>query len=76
MPVLAVASAWFAVREPDFERVRVETLSDLEGELEALRLRLRIPGMSAAVAEGERYHLASLTKPILRGSGRSWCHSA
>jgi CubicO group peptidase (beta-lactamase class C family) len=51
--VLVVVSAWFAVREPDFERVRVETLSDLERELEALRLRLRIPGMSAAIAEGE-----------------------
>ena len=51
--VLVVVSAWFAVREPDFERVRVETLSDLERKLEALRLRLRIPGMSAAVAEGE-----------------------
>ena len=54
MAVLVAVSAWFAVREPDFERVRVETLSDLERELEALRLRLRIPGMSAAVAEGER----------------------
>ncbi len=54
MAVLVVVSAWFAVREPDFERVRVETLSDLERELEALRVRLRIPGMSAAVAEGER----------------------
>jgi CubicO group peptidase (beta-lactamase class C family) len=54
MAVLVVLSAWFAVREPDFERVRVETLSDLERELEALRVRLRIPGLSAALAEGER----------------------
>ncbi len=54
MAVLVVVFAWFAVWEPDFARVRVETLSDLERELEALRVRLRIPGMSAAVAEGER----------------------
>jgi CubicO group peptidase (beta-lactamase class C family) len=54
MTALVVVSAWFAVREPDVERVRVETISDLERELEALRVRLRIPGMSAAVAEGER----------------------
>jgi CubicO group peptidase (beta-lactamase class C family) len=53
MAVLVVVSAWFAFREPDFEGVRIETLSDLERELEALRLRLRIPGMSAAIAEGE-----------------------
>ena len=52
--VIVAASAWCAVREPDLERVPVETLSDLERELEALRVRLRIPGMSAAIAEGER----------------------
>jgi CubicO group peptidase (beta-lactamase class C family) len=51
---LVMVVAWWATREPDFDRVRVETLQDLERELEALRLRLRIPGMSAAVAEGER----------------------
>jgi CubicO group peptidase (beta-lactamase class C family) len=52
--VLVAAFAWYAFREPDFALVRVETLSDLERELEALRVRLRIPGMSVAVAEGER----------------------
>ena len=52
--VLVAVSAWYAVREPDLALVRVETLSDLERELEALRVRLRIPGMSVAVAEGER----------------------
>jgi CubicO group peptidase (beta-lactamase class C family) len=54
MAGLLMVVVWWATREPDFDRVRVETLSDLERELEALRLQLRIPGMSAAVAEGER----------------------
>lgn len=34
--------------------VQVETLVDLERELESLRSRLRIPGMSAAIADGDR----------------------
>ena len=47
-------AAWFAVREKDFRQVPVGSLADLERELESLRSRLRIPGMSAAIAEGER----------------------
>jgi CubicO group peptidase (beta-lactamase class C family) len=42
------------LREPDVNRIPVDTLADLEAELEALRARLRIPGMSAAIAEGGR----------------------
>ena len=45
---------WLAWREPDYVLVPVESLQELESELESLRTRLRIPGMSAAVAQGER----------------------
>jgi CubicO group peptidase (beta-lactamase class C family) len=34
--------------------VEVRSLQDLEGQLESLRARLRIPGMSAAIAEADR----------------------
>jgi CubicO group peptidase (beta-lactamase class C family) len=47
-------AGWFAVRAKDFRQVPVESLADLERELESLRSRLRIPGMSAAIAEGDR----------------------
>jgi CubicO group peptidase (beta-lactamase class C family) len=53
LSAVGVAGWWFGLREPDFTRVRVETLGDFERELEALRLLLRIPGMSAAIAEGD-----------------------
>ena len=43
---------WLALRERDLARVPVESLKTLEHELESLRSRLRIPGMSAAIAEG------------------------
>ena len=53
LSAVGVAGWWVGVREPNFTRVPVATLEDLERELEALRLRLRIPGMSAAIAEGD-----------------------
>lgn len=53
VPLVGVL-AWLTVREPDLNRVRVESLADLGRELEVLRQRLRIPGMSVAIAEGER----------------------
>ena len=46
-------AGWLVVREPDFSRVRVESLAELEDQLESLRARVRIPGMSAAIADGE-----------------------
>ena len=48
---LAALVGWFVFREPDVDRVPVNTLADLDNELEALRARLGIPGMSAAIAE-------------------------
>lgn len=52
--LVAASAGWFALREPDFSRVQVPSLDRLEQELESLRGRLRIPGMSAAVAENDR----------------------
>src|SRR4029453_6303526 len=52
--ILAVAAGWLTWREPNFSRVPVTSLQDLERELESLRTHLRIPGMSAAIAEGDR----------------------
>jgi CubicO group peptidase (beta-lactamase class C family) len=54
LSIAAVAGWWFAGREPDFARVRVDTVGDLARELEAVRVRLAIPGMSAAIAERDR----------------------
>ena len=51
-PILLLG--WLAFREQDFDRIRVDTLEDLEREIEALRASLRIPGISAAVAENDR----------------------
>ena len=48
---LGLLLVWLAFREPDFSGSRVDTLADLERELEGLRTDLRIPGMSAAIAE-------------------------
>jgi CubicO group peptidase (beta-lactamase class C family) len=62
-----------AVREPDFARIQVSSLSDLERELEGLRKRLRIPGMSAAIAEGDRvvwtrgFGMANLERGVVAG---------
>jgi len=52
--LLAVATGWFAFREPDYRRVPVRSLRGLEQQLESLRIRLEIPGISAAIAEGDR----------------------
>jgi CubicO group peptidase (beta-lactamase class C family) len=52
--VVTATAGWFASREPDYGRVRVQSLDHLERELESLRERLRIPGMSVAVAETGR----------------------
>ena len=49
--VLILLLGWLTVREPAFDRIRVDTLADLEKELERLRVTLRIPGMAAAIAE-------------------------
>jgi CubicO group peptidase (beta-lactamase class C family) len=46
--------AWWTWREPDLTRVSVETFADLERELEALRERLSIPGLSAVIAQDGR----------------------
>jgi CubicO group peptidase (beta-lactamase class C family) len=51
---LAALAGWFIFREPDLDRMPVNSLPGLGDELEALRLRLRIPGMSAAIAEDGR----------------------
>ena len=51
---LTLLLGWLAFRERDFGRTRIDNLGDLERELAALRASLRIPGMSAAIAESER----------------------
>ncbi|MGH9147762.1 MAG: serine hydrolase domain-containing protein [Vicinamibacterales bacterium] len=72
--VLALGLVVFvAVREPDFARIQVSSLSDLERELEGLRRRLRIPGMSAAIAEGDHvvwtrgFGMANLERGVIAG---------
>lgn len=52
--LVAGAAGWLAWREPDYGRVPVRSLHDLERELESVRVRLGIPGMSAAIADGGR----------------------
>lgn len=51
---LAVAAGWLGWREPDYRRRPVRSLQDLERELESLRVRAAIPGMSAAIADDGR----------------------
>jgi CubicO group peptidase (beta-lactamase class C family) len=50
----AVAGTLLWSLEPDYATMEVATAADLERELDALRERLDIPGMSAAIAEGDR----------------------
>jgi CubicO group peptidase (beta-lactamase class C family) len=52
--IVSLATAWLAFREPDLSHVPVDSLGQLEQELESLRVRLRIPGMSAAIAGKDR----------------------
>ena len=58
--VLLIVAAIFVLvllrptSEPDFDRIEVNTLADLEREFESLRERLGIPGMSAAIGEQGR----------------------
>jgi CubicO group peptidase (beta-lactamase class C family) len=49
--ILTAIAGYSAFRERDLNRVRVDSLEELARELESLRARLRIPGMSAAIAE-------------------------
>ena len=51
---LTLLLGWLAFRERDFGRTRIDNLGDLERELAALRASLRIPGMSAAIAQSQR----------------------
>jgi beta-lactamase family protein len=68
---LTLLAGWHLVREPDFNRIQVGTLEDFERELETLRTRLRIPGMSAAIAANARviwargFGMADLERGIL-----------
>jgi CubicO group peptidase (beta-lactamase class C family) len=52
--IVAAIAGWRSLRERDLSRVPVQSLDALERELELLRAKLRIPGMSAAIAEGDR----------------------
>lgn len=52
LSLVGAAGWWFGTMAPDLARVRIDTLLELERELEAMRVRLGIPGMSAAIAEG------------------------
>jgi CubicO group peptidase (beta-lactamase class C family) len=45
------ANTW---RDPEYSQGSLGSLQNLEHELASLRTRLGIPGMSAAVAEGDR----------------------
>lgn len=51
---LAAVMGWFFFREPDLSRIPVRSPEELERELDAMRARAGIPGMSAAIAEGDR----------------------
>src|SRR6266540_2680668 len=56
--IVAVISLLVLLRrakEPDLDQVQVTTVADLERQLESLRERLGIPGLSAAI--GERGHV-------------------
>jgi CubicO group peptidase (beta-lactamase class C family) len=48
---LVVAALVLWNREPDYSKRHLESTADLVRELESLRVRLRIPGMSAAIAD-------------------------
>jgi CubicO group peptidase (beta-lactamase class C family) len=48
--VLLVSAQWFDGSAPD----SIASIDDFARELDALRVRERIPGMSAAIAEGDR----------------------
>jgi CubicO group peptidase (beta-lactamase class C family) len=52
--VTLVFLGWYALTEPNLEQVSIKSIADLEVQLEALRQRLRIPGMSAAIADNDR----------------------
>ena len=72
-----VLLGWLTFREPDFDQIRVDTFEDLEREMEALRASLRIPGMSAAIAENGRvvwtrgFGMADMARGTERGKTRS-----
>jgi CubicO group peptidase (beta-lactamase class C family) len=51
---IAVITWTIASREPDLSNVSVTTIRALARELDSVRQRLRIPGMSLAIAEGGR----------------------
>ena len=51
---LVLLLTWRVCWEPDVDRIRVDSLEDLESEMEELRASLGIPGMSAAIAEHGR----------------------
>jgi CubicO group peptidase (beta-lactamase class C family) len=51
--LVMIVTGWLIFREQQFSRVPVESLTKLEQELESLRAHLRIPGMSAAIADDE-----------------------
>jgi CubicO group peptidase (beta-lactamase class C family) len=52
--ILVLLAGWAATWEPDLGDVQARSLVDLERELDALRQQLRIPGLSAAIGEGDR----------------------
>src|SRR5918995_5821768 len=52
--VVIAAMTWWTFREPDVSQLSIESIPDLARELEALRQRARIPGMSAAIAQDGR----------------------
>jgi CubicO group peptidase (beta-lactamase class C family) len=49
--ILAAGAGWFSFREPDLSQVPIHSLNELERQLESLRARLQVPGMSAAIAQ-------------------------
>lgn len=51
---LSAMVGWLVFREPDWSQVRVRSLTDLARDLESLRTRLAIPGMSAVIVERDR----------------------
>src|SRR5262245_22015174 len=51
--LVAFVLRWAVFSEPDLTDVPVPGLTDLERDLESMRARLDIPGMSAAIASGD-----------------------
>jgi len=71
--MLVAIGWWLGVREPDWNQLPVESLQQLEQQLELLRSELRIPGMSVAIADRDAiiwtrgFGLSNREQPVAAG---------